>query len=288
MSRPRPYSGRASQQGMALVIVLWLVAIMSVIASGHSRNAHNEVRLAMYQIETAQARGIAQAAFSLTILDMLSPANTSGLPRLGSPFVRRVNDRDVVITVRPTAALLDLNSASDSLLRSLFTTAGATNDTAASVAAAILDWRDTDSLMHLNGAEDDEYAIAGREWSARDNAFVSVDELRYVLGMTETLYRKVMPCITVHSDQGTIELESAPELLLRAITGAETAVTSTNRKAVGTGTYVISVAVPGKSGAVTAVEAVVRLSASAKQTISILEWRDAPLWWPVLEDDSQA
>ncbi len=288
MRRQQHYSGRASQQGMALVIVLWLVAIMTVIASGHSRNAHNEVRLAMYQIENAQARGTAQAAFSLTILDMLSPANSNELPRLGRPFVRRVNNRDVIITVRPTAALLDLNSASESLLRSLFTTAGATNDVAASVAAAILDWRDTDSLMHLNGAEDDEYAIAGRAWSARDAAFVSVDELRYVLGMTETLYRKVVPCITVYSDQGTIELESAPELLLRAITGTETAATSTNRRAGGTGTYVISVAVPGKSGVITAVEATVRLSASAKQTISILEWRAAPLWWPVMEDDNQA
>ena len=288
MSRQRPYSGRASQQGMALVIVLWLVAIMSVIASGHSRNAHNEVQLAMFQIETAQARGTAQAAFSLTIFDMLSPANTNELPKLGAPFVRRVNDRDVVITVRPTAALLDLNSASESLLRSLFSTAGATNDVAVSVAAAILDWRDTDSLMHLNGAEDDEYAVAGREWSARDSSFVSVDELRYVLGMTETLYRKVRPCVTVHSDQGTIELESAPELLLRAITGTETAATSTSTTASGTGTYVISVAVQGKSGAVTAVEAVVRLSASAERAINILEWRDAPLWWPVVENGGQA
>lgn len=287
MSQLRQYPGRKSQRGMALVIVLWLVAVMTVIASGHSRNAHNEMQLAMNQIETAQARSVAQAAFSLTVLDMLSTANSDKLPRLGTPFARRLNDRDVVITVRPTAALLDLNSASESLLRALIIAAGTTDDIAASIAAAIVDWRDGDSLVHLNGAEDDEYAVAGREWSARDDNFVSVDELRYVLGMTETLYRKIAPCITVHSEQRTIDLESAPELLLRAVTGAETATTGASRSANGAGTYVINITVQGKSGTAVTVEAVVRLTASAKQPFNILEWRDAPRWWPIAEDDKQ-
>jgi general secretion pathway protein K len=272
---------------MALVIVLWLVAVMTVIASGHSRNAHNEMQLAMNQIETAQSRSVAHAAFSLTVLDMLSTANSDKLPRLGTPFTRRLNDRDVVITVRPTAALLDLNSASESLLRALIVAAGTTDDIAASIAAAIVDWRDGDSLAHLHGAEDDEYVVAGREWSARDDNFVSVDELRYVLGMTASLYRKIAPCITVHSEQRTIELESAPELLLRAVTGAETATTGASRSANGAGTYVIGITVQGKSGTAVSVEAVVRLSASAKQPFNILQWRDAPRWWPIAEDDKQ-
>jgi len=287
MSPLRQYPGRKSQRGMALVIVLWLVAVMTVIASGHSRNAHNEMQLAMKQIETAQARSVAQAAFSLTVLDMLSTANSDKLPRLGTPFARRLNDRDVVITVRPTAALLDINSASESLLRALIIVAGTTDDIAASVAAAIVDWRDGDSLAHLHGAEDDEYAVAGREWSARDDNFVSVDELRYVLGMTETLYRKIAPCVTVHSEQRTIDLESAPELLLRAVTGAETATTGASRSANGAGTYVIDITVQGKSGTAVTVEAVVRLTASAKQPFTILQWRDAPRWWPIAKDDKQ-
>jgi general secretion pathway protein K len=287
MSRLRQYPGRKSQRGMALVIVLWLVAVMAVIASGHSRNAHNEMRLAMNQIETAQARSVAQAAFSLTVLDMLSTANSDELPRPGTPFARRLNDRDVIITIRPTAALLDLNSASESLLRALIIAAGTTDDIAASIAAAIVDWRDGDSFAHLNGAEDDEYAIAGREWSARDDNFVSVDELRYVLGMTETLYRKIAPCVTVHSDQRTIDLESAPELLLRAVTGAETATTGASGSANGAGTYVIDITVQGKSGTAVTVEAVVRLTASAQQPFNILQWRDAPRWWPIAEDDKR-
>ena len=285
MSRLRQYPGKQTQRGMALVIVLWLVAVMSVIASGHSRNAHNEIQLAMQQIETAQARSAAHAAFNLTVLEMLSAAGTDTRPRFGTPYTRRLIDRDIVITVRPTAALLDLNSASESLLRALIIAAGTTDDIAASVAAAIVDWRDGDSLTHLNGAEDSEYALTGREWSARDSEFVSVDELRYVLGMNETLYRRIAPCLTVHSDQRTIDLESAPELLLRAITGAEATATGTSGVASGIGTFVIDVAVQGKSGTAVAVTAVVLLSTSAQQPFSILEWRDAPRWWPLAEDD---
>ena len=45
------------QNGMALVIVLWLVVLLGIMAAGHSRNAHTETQLSSRQLQSAQARG---------------------------------------------------------------------------------------------------------------------------------------------------------------------------------------------------------------------------------------
>ena len=275
MNRQVTFGSRYRQRGMALVIVLWLVALMSVIATGHSRNAHTEVRLATRQLESAKARATAQAAYSLTVLELLSSTSLENRPNFGTPYDMRLNDRDILITVRPIAALLDINSASEMLLRSLFVSAGTDEATASSIAAAVVDWRDSDDLTHLNGAEDGHYYSAGLAWSARDDRFVSIDELRYVLGMTPTLFRKVAPSLTVHSDGANIDLASAPSILIQAISGSDFVTQIDTSNTSGPGTYKISISVAGQDSVNVAIEVVVQLSGSSEGPATILDWRDA-------------
>jgi type II secretory pathway component PulK len=57
------------------------------------------------------------------------------------------------------------------------------------IAAAIMDWRDADSTVSANGAEDETYSRLPQPYKTKNAAFESVEELRLVAGMTaEILY----------------------------------------------------------------------------------------------------
>jgi general secretion pathway protein K len=72
-----------------------------------------------------------------------------------------------------------------------------------------------DSLIHLNGAEDNAYLAAGKPYGAKDGPFDSVEELQLVLGMTPELYRRLKPALTVYSRQpGINPAVASPEVLL--------------------------------------------------------------------------
>jgi len=69
------------------------------------------------------------------------------------------------------------------------------------------------------GAEDPQYAAAGLSRGAKDGPFLSEVELLQLLGMTEELYARIQPLVTVHSGaEGIDPLRAAPEVL-RAVPG---------------------------------------------------------------------
>src|SRR5690606_11765767 len=86
---------------------------------------------------------------------------------------------------------------------------------------AILDWRDTDDTALPHGAEDPEYATAGTMHGSKGAPFATVDELRRVLGMTDTIYRRAAPLLTVYGDERRVFVEAATDEVLRALPGAD-------------------------------------------------------------------
>jgi general secretion pathway protein K len=95
---------------------------------------------------------------------------------------------------------IDLNQADTALLTEFIHAFEPDQQKAAQLAAAILDWRDPDSLTQpAGGGEDADYASAGLAYGAKDGEFESVAELEQVIGFTPDLYAKMAPHLTVFS-----------------------------------------------------------------------------------------
>jgi len=287
------------QRGMALIIVLWLIVLLGVIAAGHARNVHSETRLAMQHIESAKARTLAEAGIQHAIISLLLRNGSPAWPVNGTPQRIVIDAREVTVAVRDATGLVDLNAADAGLLGALLATTGEDPSQREKLVDAILDWRDSDNLSHLHGAEDDAYRAAGLAWTARDAAFSSVDELRYVFGMTAERVAAVMPYITVHSGRGALNLEYAPPSLISALTGqtldtndSNDGVASQERKpraasAARNGTYHIYASATGNGKITASVEAVVRIAPTAEQAYSVLYWREPGLFqFPAQDQDS--
>ncbi|MDH4108016.1 MAG: general secretion pathway protein GspK [Gammaproteobacteria bacterium] len=263
------------QRGIALVIVLCLILLMSVLAAGHSRNSHVETRLATRQVESGTARHVAEAAVNMAILELLHRDVDAAPPADGRRRELRFDDRDLVLSVRRASGLVDLNGADESLLAAVFAAAGADADAAVAVAAATIDWRDADEQRRLNGAEAGEYGAAGLPFGAANRNFASVDELRYVFGMTPELFRASAAYFTVHSGEAGLDLDLAPDFLVEALTGKQ--LQQRQRPVAGrvrTGAFHINAAVRGSMGVLVSCEAVVLLTGKTERPYSVLEWRE--------------
>jgi len=279
MIRGRIALAGAGEGGIALVIVLWLIVLMSVIASGHSRNVRLETQLASRHVDAASVRHIAEAAVELTVLQLL----TAGRARQGIPTgdwqSLSVFDHETSVSVRHVDGLVDLNAAGDRLLATLFASAGADAQDARRLAAAVQDWRDADSIARAGGAETDDYRGLGLPWGVSNGRFRRIDELRYVLGMTNDLFSKVAPLITVHSGRAGVDISEAPEALVAAL--AESGLPTDSRStasAIGSGPYQIIASVKGDGETRVSIEAVVLLGGENDEAFTILEWRESSRW----------
>ena len=271
------------QRGLALVMVMWLVVLLSIIASGHAYNVHTETRLAAMHIQTAKARASVETGLSYAILQLLAEDATNPWPIDGTVDQILFDDTQIRIAIRDATGLIDLNAAGPDLLQTLTTALNVDQERQELIVAAILDWRDADDLKHLGGAEDSDYVSRGYPWTPRDNEFSSVEELRYVMGMTQQLFNEMAPFTTVYSEQAGINLEFAAPFLINAMKGQDVVPASSNRSlmnaqtvaATGSGTYHIYVSSTNDEGVGASAEAVIRVSDSSEKPYQVLYWRDS-------------
>jgi general secretion pathway protein K len=211
----------SAQRGIALIIVLWVTTLLMLIASSFIYAMRTDVKIVTNTLARARLEAAADAAVQRGLLEIMKPPQlpnrwtTDGVTQLW-------NYQGVAVGVSMTdeSGKIDINTATDVLLRGMFLAQGMKDDDAAAVTDAILDWRDPDSIKRLRGAEEAEYTAAGYSYKPANAAFQSNEELRLVMGMTPELYDKVAPLITIYSRQGGINASIAARGVLRALPGA--------------------------------------------------------------------
>ena len=209
------------QNGIALIIVLWITTLLMLIASSFIYAMRTDVNIVTNSLARARLEAAADAAVQRGIFEMFKPPQLPGrwtTDGVAQPWSYQGVTVDVSMT--DESGKIDINTASDALLRGLFLAQGMKDDEAAAVTDAILDWRDQDSLKRLRGAEEAEYLAAGYSYKPANAAFQSNEELRLVMGMTPELFDKVAPLITIYSRQPGINASIASRGVLRALPGA--------------------------------------------------------------------
>lgn len=206
------------QSGVALVLVLWVVTLLTVIAGNFSFGLRGEVLTARNQLSSAQARALADAGVQVALYELMKPpSDPLRWQGDGNLHAFGLNGAQVQVRILDESGKIDINTASDTLLKGLLKSAGLSEEQGASLLDAILDWRDPDTLRRANGAEENEYRAAGRKDVPSNLPFETIDELQRVLGMSPELYRKLAPALTVYSMQGGVNTSIAPREVLLSI-----------------------------------------------------------------------
>ena len=217
--RLRPAS---AQRGIALIAVLWLTVLLTVIASSFAYSMRGEALAARNTMSLAQARAVADGAVERMAFELSRPRNLQDAWKAdGQPHVWNEGEVAVTAAAFDESARIDLNTATDPLLKGLLQNVGGLDaDTAQQVLDAILDWRDADELRRPNGAEAADYRAAGSKQVPANAPFESVGELRRVLGVTGPLMARLADSVTVYSRQRGINTATAARVVLLAFPGA--------------------------------------------------------------------
>jgi general secretion pathway protein K len=207
------------QRGVALVLVMWAAVILAVIASSFILERRTEAMVVSNSLSAARAEAAANAGVHRALHDLYRGNLPDVWKRDGTPHEWSFEGVPVRIVILDESAKIDINTASDPLLRGLLVSVGLRDDEAAALHDAILDWRDGDSLKRANGAEEADYAAAGLTHKPGNAPFQAIEELQLVPGMRPDLYRRLAPMITVYSRLPGVNPTLASREVLLAIPG---------------------------------------------------------------------
>ena len=124
---------------------------------------------------------------------------------------------EVRVSMSDEDGKVDLNGAPPELLAGLLGQLGLDAEDAETMAEGSSISRSGPDRPH--GAEDPQYATAGRPAGAQDRPFAAASELLGVLGITPELYRRMRPYVTIFSGAEAVDPLRASRVVLAAIPG---------------------------------------------------------------------
>lgn len=210
---------RARQSGVALVMVMWVAVILAVVAGSFVVERRTEIMVVRNSISMARAQAAADAGVYRAVHDLYRQNVPDVWKRDGTPHEWSFEGVPVRVVIRDESARIDINSASDALLRGLLVSVGLRDDEATALLDAILDWRDADPLKRPNGAEEGDYTAAGLSYRPANAPFQAIEELQLVLGMRPEIYSRIAPSVTVYSRLPGINTTLASREVLLAVPG---------------------------------------------------------------------
>ncbi|MDR0786905.1 MAG: general secretion pathway protein GspK [Gemmatimonadota bacterium] len=217
-------AGPGSEEGFALLAVLWIVAAMAglgLLASLAGREAigaaNNRAALARAAWRAAdcveRARAAADVALKADRITFDAPDPWNELDRT-IPSSRLLAGVDCEIRIVPSGTTLDVNTAGTPLLLRALRANGVTEQRADSMLAALLDWIDPDEIRRESGAERQDYLPLGRPLP-RNGRLADIRELSRIRGWAgdDRLLR------TFGVDSIRVSLNHAPAEVLAALPG---------------------------------------------------------------------
>ena len=205
---------RREREGMALLTVLLLVAVMSVVAVAILDDVRFSVRRATNVETQSQAQWYAAGAETLargqiTRLLAAGPSRTPLDPEWnGRTLSFPIDGGTITATVTDGQACFNLNSLvlgvgedltarplGAAQFRALGRAVGAPDSRLQAIADALTDWLDADTTPLPLGAEDGAYAGLARPYRTGGVLLADVSELRAVKGVDADTYRRLRPYV---------------------------------------------------------------------------------------------
>lgn len=213
-----PRRSRA-ERGVALLLVLWAVALLAILLGGFLLVARSETLQSRFLLDATRARYAAEAGMSRVAYELRRADPLARWVPDGRPYGFEFDGTKVEVEIEDESGRIDINAADEVLLLQFLLAAGVEEPRARSLVDAIMDWRDPDDLVRANGAEDRDYEAAGLAYKPTNFGFQTVGELQQVLGMDYELFEKLEPFLTVYSRTPRPNPAYAEALVLQAMAG---------------------------------------------------------------------
>lgn len=186
---------RETQKGYILILNMGVLALLLLGATYMGNQMSTALRMARAEQQAVRNEiDISNAKAKLLFLLSSLPRTVTGLGIGENAIIPdgrtyRLDDR-IAVRIQDVRGLVSVNGlglggAGRQVMERLLGTYGLDPDTTARLLDTLLDYRDTDNLRRINGAEQEEYARAGNAHLLRNGDLLAPTELARVHGWAE-------------------------------------------------------------------------------------------------------
>ncbi len=205
-----------NDNGIALLLILWVLALLSVIVGEFCYAMRTEVNITRNFKKQTEAYYVAMAGLNRAIYELIKnqvmpvrpqsseeenngkngealSENTTGEPadrwrmNVDMPPVT-FGTGSFTVRLGNESGKININGAKQPLLKIMVDALDIDSQQKDIIVDSILDWRDKNNLHRLNGAEDDYYNSLPEPYGCKDGDFDSVEELLMVRGVTPQIF----------------------------------------------------------------------------------------------------
>ncbi len=220
------------QNGMALITVLSVLAVVSVITTSLLAWQHTAMQQTTLRLQTSQSMDYLQAMEDWAEAVLLRDLSKGAVDSLDESWALNLAPVEVdrgLITghLEDLQGRFNLNNLlvkgkyqaeEGRRLQRLMKLIGVDGHTALEVTNAVRDWMDADQSENFpGGAEDYYYLNLSPPYRTADRPFISATELLLVKGMTEELWRKLNPHITALPGYRPVNVNTASKAVLQSL-----------------------------------------------------------------------
>lgn len=210
-----------SSRGVILVIVLWAVAMMTVMVAALSAGVRKDSGLAEIETDRLKSQMLVEGAVEVAAAKLLAGQDAARSLADGRPYRVDMGAGIVETRVRDAGGLIDINRADAELLTGFFGAIAGSDKAAEALARQIVDWRDKQSGATVTDAptETPEESDINAEPKPKPAAFITTSQLYRLAGADRSLIDRALPFLSLFSRDGRINLATAPDEVLAGVPG---------------------------------------------------------------------
>jgi general secretion pathway protein K len=211
-----PRQPNSREQGVALIVVLWIVAVGTMLVAAFNATVRSGAAFVASEIKLSNMDNVLDAGLEIAATRLLEKPGrwrADGKSRTvafgGATLKIRIDDPN---------GLIDLNKTPENLLAEFFGSFAGDSGQAKQIVSATVAARKgrtgKDAPQRVPGDPDAPGVASGLP-------FVDVGQLRNIPGMTMPLFRRVQPFLTVVSNTGEVDGRVAPPEIVAAVPSAK-------------------------------------------------------------------
>jgi general secretion pathway protein K len=231
-----------SERGFALIAVMLVLALLAVVVTEFAFSARLEASMVRAYRDGVQARHLAEAGVQQAIREILSQSQVAALDEDGHlVFYRALPGQTTPLRlpalprtrvglgpgefsyrISDEAARISVNGAGPDRLERLLAALEVERAQRDIIKDSLLDWRDTNELHRVHGAESDFYLRLPAPYRSRNGNIQDVSELLQIRGVTRELYvgmdgRPGLGDLVTALGVTAVNLNTAGPLVLKAL-----------------------------------------------------------------------
>ncbi|WP_421792900.1 general secretion pathway protein GspK [Hyphobacterium sp.] len=203
-----------SRRGIALLMVVALLALLSVAAGMTALSARTSASSAFASLERLELRASIDSVVARAAIQLADENDGTRWRADGRLYEIAIGDIELDIRIVAENGRFDLNQGNPEILAALLEEIEISPLAARRISGAFADWRDEDDDVGQNGAESAAYRADNRP-PPGNRPFIAVEEFRNVLGVDRDVFSRVEPYLTLYGTEA-VSAEIAPPLLIEA------------------------------------------------------------------------